>query len=103
MGQLAVVASEREVGAGAERAPILPFIVLPLKLMLARSLASRWEEGERTDCFSLQLRRCDCNAERQERYRVSSACAKARGKQISEVSRTEEDEWPSEVSVLVTL
>ena len=48
MGQLAVVASERG-GAGAERAPILPFIVLPLKLMLARSLlAEKKEKNGRT-------------------------------------------------------
>ena len=48
MGQLAVVASERG-GAGAERAPILPFIVLPLKLMLARSLlAGKKEKNGRT-------------------------------------------------------
>ena len=51
MGQLAVVASERG-GAGAERAPILPFIVLPLKLMLARSLLAEEKNGRTASPFS---------------------------------------------------
>ena len=49
MGQLA--SSERG-GAGAERAPILPFIVLPLKLMLARSLLAGMENGRTASPFS---------------------------------------------------
>ena len=90
MGQLAVVASERG-GAGAERAPILPFIVLPLKLMLARSLLAEKEKNGRTASpFSFAAAIAMQNG--LKRYRVSSACAKARGKQISEVSRAEEDE-----------